>query len=68
MVQVRAALVKYGPLSIALNASWLQFYFKGIFNPPFCSDQLNHAVLLVGMSRWCAAIGHGCWAAWLTLG
>eukprot|EP01134_Creolimax_fragrantissima_P002070 CFRG2070T1 len=47
--QMRAALVKYGPLSIALNANWLQFYFGGVSNPWFCNPQaLNHAVLIVG--------------------
>ena len=31
-----------------MNASWLKFYKSGISNPPFCSNELNHAVLLVG--------------------
>lgn len=46
--QIKAALVKYGPLSVALNAQWLQFYAWGISNPLYCPPQLNHAVLLVG--------------------
>lgn len=49
---IKAALVKYGPLSVALNATLLQMYFGGIVEarPPFtCNPEtLNHAVLLVG--------------------
>lgn len=49
---IKAALVKYGPLSVALNATLLQMYFGGIVEarPPFTCDPkiLNHAVLLVG--------------------
>jgi cathepsin F len=44
-------LMNRGPLSIALNAELLQFYFGGIFDPfdRICNrDNLNHAVLLVG--------------------
>jgi len=40
-----------GPLSVALNASSLQFYKSGIYNPwdIFCNPKdLDHAVLLVG--------------------
>lgn len=47
--QIKAALVKYGPLSVALNANWLQFYTSGISAPFVCDPSLlNHAVLLVG--------------------
>ncbi|XP_067931272.1 uncharacterized protein [Watersipora subatra] len=42
-------LQKIGPLSVALDATMLQFYSKGVFNPVICSKtKLNHAVLLVG--------------------
>jgi cathepsin F len=42
-------LMNIGPLSVALNAELLQFYFKGVFNPISCNPEgLNHAVLLVG--------------------
>lgn len=46
---IAAQLVKLGPLSIGMNASMLQFYRKGVFDPLFCNKSiLNHAVLLVG--------------------
>ena len=32
-----------GPFSVALDAALLQFYHKGVFNPPFCSKtDLDH--------------------------
>eukprot|EP00296_Roombia_truncata_P007939 JP446398.1.p2 GENE.JP446398.1~~JP446398.1.p2 ORF type:complete len:324 (-),score=153.12 JP446398.1:168-1139(-) len=47
--EIAAYLAKNGPLSIAINASWLQFYLGGISNPLWCSPKgLNHGVLLVG--------------------
>ncbi|KNC78522.1 hypothetical protein SARC_09047 [Sphaeroforma arctica JP610] len=56
--QMRAALVKYGPLSVALNANWLQFYFGGVSNPWFCDPLgLNHAVLIVGYGSETSAVG-----------
>jgi len=37
---------------VALNASMLQFYRSGIFDPIFgCSNHLNHAVLMVGYGK-----------------
>ena len=44
-------LMHIGPLSIALNAELLQFYFGGVFDPfdSIChAKNLNHAVLMVG--------------------
>lgn len=42
-------LMNIGPLSVALDATMLQFYHKGVFDPLFCSKtNLDHAVLLVG--------------------
>lgn len=49
--QMAAALVKYGPLAIGINAMFMQFYFGGIANPPpmLCNpQQLDHGVTIVG--------------------
>jgi len=50
--QIKQLLFENGPFAIAINATPLQFYFWGIFNPWFeflCSPtELNHGVLLVG--------------------
>ena len=47
--EIAAYLAQHGPLSIALNAAWLQFYLGGISDPLLCSTKtLDHAVLLVG--------------------
>eukprot|EP00520_Triparma_pacifica_P012564 CAMPEP_0118646358 /NCGR_PEP_ID=MMETSP0785-20121206/8010_1 /TAXON_ID=91992 /ORGANISM="Bolidomonas pacifica, Strain CCMP 1866" /LENGTH=383 /DNA_ID=CAMNT_0006538339 /DNA_START=168 /DNA_END=1319 /DNA_ORIENTATION=+ len=45
---ISAALVEIGPLSVALDATKLQFYKGGVFNPSKCSTTPNHAVLMVG--------------------
>ena len=42
-------LVTLGPLSILIDATGLQFYKQGIWNPWYCSKtDTDHAVLLVG--------------------
>jgi len=47
--QIAAALVKYGPLSIGINAAWLQTYMGGVSCPYLCdSEALDHGVLIVG--------------------
>jgi C1A family cysteine protease len=50
--QIKQLLFENGPFAIAINATPLQFYFFGIFNPWFefiCNPKgLNHGVLLVG--------------------
>lgn len=46
---MRDYLVSHGPLSVALDARFLMLYTGGISNPPMCSsEELDHAVLLVG--------------------
>lgn len=43
------AMMQYGPLAIALNASPMQMYMGGISDPWFCSPSgIDHAVTLVG--------------------
>jgi len=47
--QIAAQLISRGPLSVLLDATWLQFYSKGIFDPSLCSTtELDHAVLITG--------------------
>jgi len=47
--QIQAALVKYGPLAIALNADPFQYYGGGILDPSYCpASGIDHAVTLVG--------------------
>ncbi|KAL0488194.1 cysteine protease [Acrasis kona] len=45
---IKAYLFKNGPLSIGINALWLQFYSSGVSNPWYCDKEVDHAVLLVG--------------------
>ncbi len=51
-IQIKQLLFENGPFAIAINASPLQFYFWGVFNPWMewvCNPkELNHGVLLVG--------------------
>eukprot|EP00382_Lankesteria_abbotti_P003044 CAMPEP_0113844896 /NCGR_PEP_ID=MMETSP0372-20130328/473_1 /TAXON_ID=340204 /ORGANISM="Lankesteria abbotti" /LENGTH=324 /DNA_ID=CAMNT_0000813913 /DNA_START=163 /DNA_END=1137 /DNA_ORIENTATION=- /assembly_acc=CAM_ASM_000359 len=46
---LRAALAKYGPVAVSIEADQapFQFYHDGVFNGP-CGAELDHAVLAVG--------------------
>lgn len=54
--QMAAYLATHGPISVCLDAGgplgaflpWLQYYKRGVANPRFCSQQVDHAVLAVG--------------------
>jgi len=47
--EIAAYVSEHNPLSVALDARWLQFYKGGVGNPRLCSSTLlDHAVLLVG--------------------
>ncbi|CAL5062782.1 unnamed protein product [Urochloa decumbens] len=47
--QIRAALVRRGPLAVALNAAFMQTYVGGVSCPLVCPRAwVNHGVLLVG--------------------
>lgn len=47
--QIAAALVKYGPLSIGINAAWMQTYMGGVACPYICDPEaLDHGILIVG--------------------
>jgi cathepsin F len=53
-----AWLVANGPVSVAINAEWLQFYFGGISDPLWCSPTaLDHGVLLVGFGKGKTLLG-----------
>jgi len=49
--QMAAYLYKNGPVSIAVDAEWWQFYEFGVFEFPWCGDQLDHGVLIVGFDQ-----------------
>ena len=47
--QIAAALVKHGPLSIGIDAAWMQTYAGGVACPWLCDkNALDHGVLIVG--------------------
>merc|ERR1712130_589023 len=47
--KLAAWLATNGPVSVAINAEWLQFYFGGISDPMWCNpENLDHGVLIVG--------------------
>ncbi|XP_019153149.1 PREDICTED: cysteine proteinase 15A-like [Ipomoea nil] len=47
--QIAANLVKHGPLSVGINAVFMQTYIGGVSCPYICSKRnLDHGVLLVG--------------------
>ena len=47
--EMAAWLANNGPIAIAINADYLQYYRKGILNPSRCDpEELNHGVLIVG--------------------
>jgi C1A family cysteine protease len=47
--ELKKILVEVGPLAVALNASSLSSYVKGVFDPTSCSVLgMNHAVTMVG--------------------
>ncbi|KAJ8762202.1 hypothetical protein K2173_007358 [Erythroxylum novogranatense] len=46
--QIAANLVKNGPLSVGINAMFMQTYIGGVSCPYICSRSQDHGVLLVG--------------------
>ena len=47
--QIAAALVRHGPLSIGIDAAWMQTYVGGVACPWICNKAgLDHGVLIVG--------------------
>ncbi|CAL5082957.1 unnamed protein product [Urochloa decumbens] len=66
-VQIRAALVRRGPLAVALNAAFMQTYVGGVSCPLVCPRAwVNHGVLLVGYgARGFAALRLGYRPYWV---
>lgn len=50
---IAAILYKFGPLSITINASLLQYYYGGVLDVPYswCPYSPNHGVNLVGYGK-----------------
>ncbi|KAE9600128.1 putative cathepsin F [Lupinus albus] len=46
--QIAANLVQNGPLSVAINAAYMQTYIGGVSCPYICGKHQDHGVLLVG--------------------
>eukprot|EP00178_Gracilaria_changii_P013651 TRINITY_DN38524_c0_g1_i1.p2 TRINITY_DN38524_c0_g1~~TRINITY_DN38524_c0_g1_i1.p2 ORF type:complete len:338 (+),score=67.41 TRINITY_DN38524_c0_g1_i1:80-1015(+) len=47
--ELLVTLQELGPLAVAVNASWLQFYRKGVSEPRICNpDHINHGILMMG--------------------
>jgi cathepsin F len=65
--QLRAALVRRGPLAVALNAAFMQTYVAGVSCPLVCPRAfVNHGVLLVGYgARGFAALRLGYRPYWV---
>ncbi|GJN32303.1 hypothetical protein PR202_gb20800 [Eleusine coracana subsp. coracana] len=65
--QIRAALVRRGPLAVALNAAFMQTYVGGVSCPLLCPRAfVNHGVLLVGYgARGFAALRLGYRPYWI---
>ncbi|TVU39238.1 hypothetical protein EJB05_12647, partial [Eragrostis curvula] len=65
--QIRAALVRRGPLAVGLNAAFMQTYVGGVSCPLVCPRAfLNHGVLLVGYgARGFAALRLGYRPYWI---
>merc|ERR1711964_358884 len=52
--QIAAALIKYGPLAIGINATPMQWYHGGVANPYdfLCNPKkLDHGVAIVGFGE-----------------
>eukprot|EP00297_Palpitomonas_bilix_P011926 CAMPEP_0113879292 /NCGR_PEP_ID=MMETSP0780_2-20120614/7160_1 /TAXON_ID=652834 /ORGANISM="Palpitomonas bilix" /LENGTH=331 /DNA_ID=CAMNT_0000865863 /DNA_START=107 /DNA_END=1102 /DNA_ORIENTATION=+ /assembly_acc=CAM_ASM_000599 len=45
---IKEALYEMGPLSIGINAMYMQFYMGGTSCPWVCGDSLDHGVLITG--------------------
>ncbi|KAF5180241.1 Cysteine proteinase [Thalictrum thalictroides] len=46
--QIASNLVQHGPLTVGINAVFMQTYIGGVSCPYICGKHLDHGVLLVG--------------------
>ncbi len=46
-LELKAAVAEQ-PVSVAVDASYMRFYWFGVMPGWLCSDNLNHAVTVVG--------------------
>jgi len=61
------AVATYGPVSVAMDATYFQYYSSGIYTDSRCTTSVNHAVNVVGYTpdyfivrnSWGAAWGEG---------
>jgi len=45
---IKTFVAKYGPVAIAMYADEMKHYKSGVFSSPFCDEDPDHAVLVVG--------------------
>ncbi|KAH8307749.1 hypothetical protein KR044_012241 [Drosophila immigrans] len=46
-----AAVAEKGPVSVAVDGSFLQHYASGVLDEPSCDDEVSHGVVVVGYGR-----------------
>jgi len=47
-VAIATAVYEHGPIAVAVEASSWSFYKSGVYKGPCATDELNHAVIIVG--------------------
>ena len=43
--------ITYNPIATAIDAGYMPFYKSGVYDYPHCTDNINHAVSIVGFGR-----------------
>ncbi|CAB0021060.1 unnamed protein product [Nesidiocoris tenuis] len=49
-ISLQEAVAKFGPISVSIDSSLFEwnYYTTGVFDSPYCSTDVDHAVLVVG--------------------